>query len=248
MRTSFLLLMLIYGVNILTAQIDGRSLVLNHIEKLAGAASFPKDKVFFIDSEIVSFPRNDLANPQKINIEIYLSSEIQFYDAGIIQTYQDDHGVFVVVPEKKSVYRKNRTDSDMTTNIVAMANLQKEIIKSSELIAVEEVDKKWLIRFQVQPEVRENSGIETMEFIYSQTKEQIDEVKIRFSEDNQLALQVMKYNRLSFDYRDKKMNAPVADYILNRKGQLNEDFMGYQLIDINLLLCLAVSKLHCFNS
>ncbi|WP_291856864.1 hypothetical protein [Marinilabilia sp.] len=236
MRTACLLLMLTFGVNILTGQIDGRAVALGHIEQLAGAASLSGDKVFFIDSEIASFPRNDLTNPKRVKIKIYLSNDIQHYDAGIIQTYQDGNEVFFVVPDEKSVYRNNVVDSDMTANIVAMANLQKELIKSSELTAMEEHledgDKKWTINFKVLPEVTENSGVETMAFIYNETQEQIDEVKLRFSADNQLALQVMKYNRLSFDYRDEKMKAPASDYVLNRSGQLKEDFSGYQLIDL----------------
>jgi hypothetical protein len=235
MRLIVVLITLLIG-NAVVAQTDGRALVLEHIEQLVGASKLADGKVFYVDTEVISYPRNDLSNPKKINIKMYLGKEIQFYDAGIVKTYQDSVDVFIVVFAKRTIFRKDVADSDISAKIVKGAVFQKELINNSELTGVEErmVDgNKWLsINFKIKPEITETTGLESMEFLYNTKKESIGEVSLRYASTNQLALQVMKYNHLTMDYKGEKMNAPASGYIFDQSKRLKAAYSGYKLIDL----------------
>lgn len=87
------------------------------------------------------------------------------------------------------------------------------------------------LKFKIEDELSKRLKIETVEFVYSEEKKSIAKIMVSYNSTNPVTVQQIEYNNLDFNYKGAKITGSANGFIFDKKGNLQNSYKGFQIID-----------------
>ncbi|TAJ11142.1 hypothetical protein DMA11_18005 [Marinilabiliaceae bacterium JC017] len=218
------------------AQEDEKRLIISYIDKIGHFSIPEKGVVYHMNMNMVSFLQNRKMKPSELKMELFMTSDMIKYTTGLVTVYQDSLDCFVVIHKDKKIFL--RDGGFKLDKMEGLVQFQKKLITHSRLVScnVFELEGNEFKRMRFRPEdkIGEQLKIKELEFVYDPREKTIESLRIKYQADNPVAVQVINYNEINFNYKGKAPSGPAAKYFFKKNGALQDNYAGYQLIDNRL--------------
>ena len=236
MKSTILLVLLALGLN-LSAQNSACKAELKRIVHAMGATQFPEDGQVYRMNFSTDYTMWDPAatNTRNLNVEMLMSNEQLYYDAGDMLVLQDLKDAFIILKSQKLVMRSvTATAPNQQARINQLTLFRDSLIDQCRIERCEEVklDEQWCksVVLVPEPSVARKLKLVDLRIVYDPATLAMKRVTINHNKASDIKQTVMRYHIVDYDF-DKGLNKPVASHIVNRNGQLLPRFKGYQLLD-----------------
>jgi len=239
-KNLYILFFLLFALHSGIAQAEKyRKKLKDYSEKLV-RITVPSDEKsvhhFSYTEKVKSWDQASSQAPVKNNVSIYVKNDKFYFYSSQVDLFRDKEDSFIIIHKDKKIFHTNSVSQEETAKkqMESFLKFQNVVFEKGKILEYQEliIKGKKMARLMIATpeEIRKELKVRHTVYWYDIQGEKIWKSKIYYSKDYSLKTKEIIYQEVDLDY-GAKLKKPVFKKVLDKKGNLTEEYRNYQLID-----------------